>query len=893
MNSNKYFKFSKFSIILIVSILCITLISAYVIYEQSYEKRKIVFENNANKLPYLIETRMKVYKQILLAGVSIFYTSSGNITRENWKKFVEELKLEENYPGIQGIGFSLKINKEDKDSHIEEMKKQGFLDYEIRPVANRDIYTSIIYLEPFNERNKRAFGYDMYSEETRKKAMDEAILTGKYSLSGKVKLLQENGIDVQWGFLAYIPVYKEDSLGVDFKNRLKSTIGFVYAPFRVKDLISSIDLENNKYLDVEIYDGNNDNKENLFYDSITNHKSLNENFQYKKIISIGSKKWLIKITPQNEFFKQMPSSGHIIVLIFGGFLIVFVLILVYIFNFYEIKKQNYYDELKALSIRKNLALKAATIGTWEWNFNDNSIKWDSIMYEIYEIDTNIEENLYKHWSKYIDKKYRSVLFRNLIKSKKSLIEHNVCFWINTSNSNRKFIHSLGIIDYDKNNRPSGIIGINSDITEHEIYKQQLIKQKELIQSEKIKFESIFNYSKDGIVISDLNTNFQISNNAFLEMTNFSKEELFQRNFFDFINYEESQKFKSLLVQLDEKGFLENYQLVCKVKNNEKIIINLSVVLLPNKKSLLFSIKDFTQLKRKEKLIHDYVDLIDKNVITSTTDLNGVISYASEAFCKISGYSKEELIGKNHNIIKDPTVLENIYEQMWKDLNENKIWKGELKNIKKDGSSYWVKATISPIFDDNGKKIGYTAIREDITDKKIIEKLSITDALTNLYNRRFFNETFPKFIQNAKRKNEIVCFALIDIDFFKQYNDTYGHLMGDEALIKVAKILIQSLHRADDYCFRLGGEEFGILFKADDILKANVFLDKIKNKIEDEKIIHEKNIASKFLTISGGLVCLNACDIFNVDELYKQADILLYEAKESGRNRVLNNEIMKA
>lgn len=884
MNANNYFKFSKFSITLIVSILFITLLATYIIHKQNYEKKKIVFENNANKLPYLIETRMKVYKQVLLAGVSIFYTSSHNVTRQSWKKFVEELKLGENYPGIQGIGFSLILKPEDKDLHINQMRNDGFIDYDINPKGHREIYTSIIYLEPFDERNKRAFGYDMYSQDTRKEAMKNAILTGKYSLSGKVKLLQENGIDEQAGFLVYIPVYKKELNTSDFQKRLESTLGFVYAPFRIKDLISSIDLENNKYLDIEIYDGKEARDDNLFYDSNSNHDTLDRDFEYKKVLLIGGKEWLIKITAQKDFFKHMQSGAHIVVLVFGTLLILFVLVLVYIYNFYGMKKESYYEELKSISIRKNLALEAATIGTWEWNFIDNSIKWDNIMYEIHEMDFNKSQNLKQYWFKYIDKKYKNTVIRNLIKSKKELVDFNICFWINTPNLKRKYIHSLGIVDYDKDKKPYRIIGINNDITEHEIYKQQLIVQKELIESEKTKFESIFNYSKDGIVITDLNTKFQIFNKSFLQMTNFSAEELSDKKLLNLVKQDDT--FAKKVIEIKDKNFFENIELVCIVKNEENIAINLSMVLLPDRKNILFSIKDFTQIKKKERLIQEYINLIDKNVITSTTDLDGIITYASEAFCKISGYSKEELIGKNHNIIKDPQTIEETYEQMWNDLNANKTWKGELKNIKKDGSIYWVKTTISPIFNDSGKKVAYTAIREDITDKKVIEKLSITDALTNLHNRRYFNETFPKFIQNAKRKNELVCFALIDIDFFKQYNDTYGHQMGDEALAKVGKILLKCFNRSEDYTFRLGGEEFGVLFKANNLDKAYNFMNYVKGKIEDEKIIHEKNKASNFLTISTGLICSNSWNINDIEKIYKQADELLYKAKRTGRNKVL-------
>ncbi|WP_294960854.1 transporter substrate-binding domain-containing protein [Sulfurimonas sp.] len=171
-----------------------------------------------------------------------------------------------------------------------------------------------------------------------------------------------------------------------------------------------------------------------------------------------------------------------------------------------------------------------------------------------------------------------------------------------------------------------------------------------------------------------------------------------------------------------------------------------------------------------------------------------------------------------------------------------------------------------------------------TEKKL-QKLSITDELTSLYNRRYFNEIFPKLINSAKREKYNICFALLDIDFFKQYNDTYGHISGDQALQSLSACIKASMTRADDYCFRLGGEEFALIFKGHSPKEAIKFIEKVKQNIEDLKIEHKKNSASKYLTVSFGLAIKDATSIDDENELYREADILLYEAKNSGRNKI--------
>ncbi|MFP4485625.1 MAG: diguanylate cyclase [Campylobacterales bacterium] len=291
----------------------------------------------------------------------------------------------------------------------------------------------------------------------------------------------------------------------------------------------------------------------------------------------------------------------------------------------------------------------------------------------------------------------------------------------------------------------------------------------------------------------------------------------------------------------------------------------------------------TMREQNEKLSR-YTNVIDQYVITSSTDLDGVITYVSDAFCKISGYSKEELIGAKQSIVRHPDMPESLFKNLWETIEDDRVWDGEIKNLKKNGGIYWVKAHIAPDFKD-GVKIGYTAVREDITDKKMIEEISITDGLTNIFNRRHFNETFPKVINSAKRDDELVSFLLLDIDYFKPYNDNYGHQAGDDVLVEFAKCLKNSLNRADDLAFRLGGEEFGVLFKSDTKQKALEFANTLRKNIEDLKLKHEYNKASSYVTASMGLFCKNASEINDMDEAYKQADDLLYEAKKSGRNQV--------
>lgn len=315
------------------------------------------------------------------------------------------------------------------------------------------------------------------------------------------------------------------------------------------------------------------------------------------------------------------------------------------------------------------------------------------------------------------------------------------------------------------------------------------------------------------------------------------------------------------------------------------IINIEKLTFKEFKKLAYSLNQVLFARNEtEKKLKDYIDIVNNYVITSSTDENGIITEVSNAFCNISGFSKEELIGNNHNIVRHPDMPDEIYKDLWKTIKSGKVWKGELKNQKKDGSYYWVDIVIQPIFKKE-KIVGYTAIRQDITNKKIVEYLSITDELTKLYNRRYFNIKIEEELNRVKRDNLLLSFIILDIDYFKNYNDTYGHLLGDKALKDVSEVLINMTNRSSDFAFRLGGEEFGLILINQDKKSVFEYAQKIRQSIEELHIEHKTSKISNNLTASIGIVTRNGNDIKDSSEIYRLADEALYISKRNGRNQV--------
>jgi polar amino acid transport system substrate-binding protein len=284
------------------------------------------------------------------------------------------------------------------------------------------------------------------------------------------------------------------------------------------------------------------------------------------------------------------------------------------------------------------------------------------------------------------------------------------------------------------------------------------------------------------------------------------------------------------------------------------------------------------IHKYNKKIEHQLDIIEKYVLLSRTDTEGIITYVSEALCRATGYTKEELIGQSQSIFRHPDTPKEVFADMWDTIQSGKNWKGEFANLRKNGTTYWIEVFISPIFNKKGQIEGYSAFRYDITDKKHIEKLSITDKLTKVSNRLFLDNIYEKELNQAKRYGNIFSLIMVDIDYFKEVNDLYGHAFGDQVLYGVAQIL-QKYIRESDYLGRWGGEEFLIICPHTSSKHANLLAEKLRREING--YVFEKDIRK---TCSFGISQYENGDQ-DLDTL-QRADKALYVAKEQGRDQVV-------
>ncbi|MGB6019610.1 MAG: diguanylate cyclase [Sulfurimonadaceae bacterium] len=294
---------------------------------------------------------------------------------------------------------------------------------------------------------------------------------------------------------------------------------------------------------------------------------------------------------------------------------------------------------------------------------------------------------------------------------------------------------------------------------------------------------------------------------------------------------------------------------------------------------------FKTMAHTESPIDEQIQtIINEHVIYTTTDLKGVIKKVSTAFCERSGYKKEELVGRSHSLLRAPDTQDAVYDELWVTIENDEIWSGEIQNIAKDGQSYWVKCMIRPLFTDSGKKVGYIALRDNITREKEIEACSLIDEVTQVYNRKKINQDIMIAIERHERYDTPFSLVMLDIDNFKTFNDCYSHLIGDEILIQISAF-IDSQTRHSDIFARWGGDEFILLIPNINSDHAVQLCENLRKSLAGKvctTLQNRFNIVER-ISCSFGITSIQPGD--TIDSILGRTDRALYLAKENGRNRV--------
>ncbi|WP_026842599.1 CHASE domain-containing protein [Citrifermentans bremense] len=282
-------------------------------YDHSLNVRsQVVFNDRADEIKSKFFTRMTDDEQILRGAAGLF-NASEVVTRDEWRRYALSLSLDKDFPGFQGLGFTEVVRPRDLQRHIQRIRGEGFPNYRLWPEGERQEYTAIIYLEPFDWRNQRAFGYDMFSEPIRHEAMAKARDLGEAVTTGPVTLVQETKRDKQAGVLMYIPVYKRGVPLETVAQRRIAVTGYAYSPIRIKDFLSATFPRMSKDIGFRIYTDKEPNPAGLLYDSVSESnlylpESYRGELQTTRSFQRFGRNWLLTFESLPQFAQEQRKS---------------------------------------------------------------------------------------------------------------------------------------------------------------------------------------------------------------------------------------------------------------------------------------------------------------------------------------------------------------------------------------------------------------------------------------------------------------------------------------------------------------------------------------------------------------------------------------------------------
>ncbi len=266
-----------------------------------------------------------------------------------------------------------------------------------------------------------------------------------------------------------------------------------------------------------------------------------------------------------------------------------------------------------------------------------------------------------------------------------------------------------------------------------------------------------------------------------------------------------------------------------------------------------------------------------------TNPQAEIEYVNEAFTRSTGYTFEEVKGKNPRLLQSGQTPPETFRNMWKTLLAGKTWRGELANRRKNGEVYWEYTVIAPIHDVEGNVTHYVAVKEDVTARKAaeakLEELAVTDPLTGLLNRRGFFQEAEQLYERSMHPPYLLAALMMDIDHFKNVNDQYGHQAGDAVLREIAARICASL-RPTDLVARYGGEEFVALLPRASRLTLEQIASRLNAAIREQPVEYEGRKIAVTISIGGAMLTAGSRSL---DELLTQADQAMYRAKDRGRD----------
>jgi diguanylate cyclase (GGDEF)-like protein/PAS domain S-box-containing protein len=425
----------------------------------------------------------------MLRGAAGLFNATQSVSRDEFRDYVESLRLDEAFPGIQSVGFTLLIPAKDRARHEEQVRREGFPQYAIRPTGERDPYTSLVYVEPFSGPNPRSFGLDVYAEPVRRAAMERARDENATALSGKVTFAQETPTTARTGFVMYRPVYRRGAPRESLDQRRAGLVGWVGAAFRTDDLMRGILREEfgklSAAFDIELFEGDGASPTALFYASGepagTAGAQRRTSFKALRRVELAGTTWTVAVHSLPAFESRLRPGKSALIAIAGGTATLLLALLISRLlstraralraatemNRELSERKRAEAALRASEERWSFAVEGTGAGVWDWHLRTGQVQFSRLWKEMYLYAEDEIGSSYDEWETRIhpeDLQQAKAALKKFADGKTATYANE--YRMHCKDGSWKWILDRGmVVSRDADGKPLRIIGTHTDVTE--------------------------------------------------------------------------------------------------------------------------------------------------------------------------------------------------------------------------------------------------------------------------------------------------------------------------------------------------------------------------------------------------------------------------------------------
>jgi diguanylate cyclase (GGDEF)-like protein/PAS domain S-box-containing protein len=888
-------------------------VSAYVSFRSAHyaeAEARADFEREA--LGEIVALKARINASFgAVTALAALYEARGDVDRREFQRFAETILAAD--PSIQALGWAQVVSGADR-AEVERRLSAGY-GFDVRfteraggklvVAGERSRYVPVTYVTPM-QGNLAAVAYDLTSEATRRSAIEEAERTGRPVASGRIQPVQYAN---EYSVLLFQPVFA-------VTGRSRGMNGVVLGLFRINNLVSagSAVTEGTKRNRLLLLDQSAPNPEQVLYprDAGGQQDDRLATSGVTSDLVVGGRLWrIVVLPPEAEGPSAWPGRFGVLAggLLLTGNLGIYVLLAMRRGGIAEREQKRLDHLLRQSRERLALATESAGIGIWDWDLTANRMLWDGRMCELYGIREQEFSGTYEAWLAGLHPEDRARGDAAIADAINGVRDFDIEFRVVRPNGEVHDIEAHALVQAGPNGHPARMIGVNWEITERK-------RATETIRAQANRYATMLSTTSDGFFILDRDGRFFAVNDAYCAMIGYSREELLKLTIEDVEAIESVNVARRHMQTIVATGF-DRFESQHRRKNGSVIEIEGSVSFQQETGQFLCFVRDITNQKQHEAALQaserKYRDLFDstRDAIMVLDPRHGNVLSANSSATKMFGVADEREFLSHHPWDYSPKRQPDgrLSVEKAREMVETALRGGthlfEWIHMRADGTEFPADVLLTKVTRGN-ETLLYSTVR-DVTDRKRadqrIARMAHYDSLTGLVNRLVFVRALERRIVRAQQDGTSFAVLYLDLDNFKDINDTLGHSVGDELLVTVAERL-QANVRPDDTVARFGGDEFAILLndmtvaaKAGPISDRLIHAVGLPTNLQTDTAEIAASIADSMVTALAEPVMIEANRIYSgatigiavygpdspdAETMLAHADMALYRAKAEQR-----------